>query len=236
VSEVMLQQTQVARVAPVFRRFIAKFPTPVELADASFADVVVAWGDLGYLRRARNLHAAAHQITNAGWPENLTELPGVGPYTAAAVSAFADDAPVAAVDVNVRRILSRWTGTVLSPVGAASVGSETLDEKRPGDWNQAMMDLGAGLCRPRSPRCVECPVRRWCSDPSLDLPSRRQSLFEGSVRQARAAVLKRLAVTDDDLDGVTSATGLAPGTVHRAVEALVSEGTVVHECGRLSLA
>lgn len=231
----MLQQTQVARVEPVFRRFIDTYPTPSELAAVSFADVVVAWEDLGYLRRARNLHAAAQQIAVDGWPEDLTDLPGVGPYTAAAVSAFADGAPVAAVDVNVLRILSRWNGTVLSATDAAVLGSAILAPKRPGDWNQAMMDLGARLCRPRSPRCSECPVRTWCTDPSLELTPRRQSTFDGSVRQARAAVLKRLAVTGDDLDGVILTTGLDPGTVQQAVRALISEGTVVEDRGRLSL-
>ena len=235
VSEVMLQQTQAARVDPVFRRFIDTYPTPSDLAAVPFADVVVAWGDLGYLRRARNLHAAAHLIAVDGWPEDLAELPGVGPYTAAAVSAFADDAAVAAVDVNVQRILSRWTGTILSAAGAAAVGSETLDRDRPGDWNQAMMDLGARLCRPRTPRCRECPVRGWCDEPSLDLPSRRQSPFAGSVRQGRAAVLKRLAAHETDLDGLIQATGLAAKTVQEAVRALISEGTVTEDRGQLRL-
>jgi A/G-specific adenine glycosylase len=232
----MLQQTQVARVEPVFRQFIDTYPTPSALAGASFSEVVVAWGDLGYLRRARSLHEAARQIADDGWPADLTDLPGVGPYTAAAVSAFAGDARVAAIDVNVLRILSRWTGTVLSTGEAAAVGSETLDPVRPGDWNQAMMDLGAGLCRPRNPRCSQCPVCQWCSDPSVDLPSRRQSPFEGSVRQARAAVVKRLASQDDDLEGLLRATRLSPETMHEAVEALVSEGTVIRDQGRLRLA
>lgn len=231
----MLQQTQVARVEPVFQRFIDTYPAPSELAAVPFADVVVAWGDLGYLRRARNLHAAAQQIAVLGWPEDLTDLPGVGSYTAAAVSAFAHDSPVAAVDVNALRILSRWSGTVLSAGDAATVGTEVLAPDRPGDWNQAMMDLGARLCRPRIPRCGQCPVRTWCRDPSLELASRRQSRFDGSVRQARAAVLKRLATNDDDVEGVIRATGLAPETVHRAVRALISEGTVVEDRDRLSL-
>ena len=235
VSEVMLQQTQVGRVEPVFRRFIATYPTPAGLAAASIADVVAAWGDLGYLRRARNLHAAARAIASDGWPEDLTDLPGVGPYTAAAVAAFAEGAPVVAVDVNLHRILSRWTGTVLSPVDAATVGSEMLDLERPGDWNQAMMDLGARLCRPRRPRCSECPVRTWCTDPSLEVEQRRQSRFEGSVRQARAAVLKRLAAHEDDLEGVVSATGLALETVDLAVRSLLSEGAVIEEGGQLRL-
>ena len=235
VSEVMLQQTQVARVEPVFRRFIATYPTPAELAAASFAEVVTAWGDLGYLRRARSLHAAAQHIARDGWPEDLTDLPGVGPYTAAAVAAFAEDAPVVAVDVNVLRILSRWKGTVLSPAEAAPVGSETLDPDRPGDWNQAMMDLGARLCRPRRPRCTDCPVHTWCADPSLEVAPRRQSRFEGSVRQARAAVLKRLAVHEDDFAGVVRVIGLDPETVDTAVRALVSEGAIIDEGGRYRL-
>ena len=231
----MLQQTQVVRVEPVFRRFIDSYPTPAALATVPFAEVVAAWGDLGYLRRARNLHAAACRIAEGGWPVDLTDLPGVGPYTAAAVAAFSEDRPVVAVDVNVRRVLSRWTGSVLSPDAAAGVGSGVLAVERPGDWNQAMMDLGARLCRPRRPRCTECPAHPWCEDPSLEIPSSRQSPFEGSVRQARAAVLKRLAGEDDDLDGLVATTGLSPGRVQEAVEALISEGSIVRGRDRLSL-
>lgn len=235
VSEVMLQQTQAARVVGVYERFMAVYPNPEDFARASAAEVVAAWEDLGYLRRARHLAAAARVIATCGWPADLTELPGVGRYTAAAVRAFAGGESVAAVDVNLRRVLSRWEGRVL-PVPAAEVAaSRQLDRGRPADWNQAMMDLGAGLCRPRAPRCDRCPVTDWCRDPNVELPSSRQSPFEGSVRQARAALLKRLATSDQPLAGLAEELDLDPVTVAKAVEDLMGEGAVTGDGRRLRL-
>ena len=222
----MLHQTQVSRVDLVYVRFMASFPTPASFAAASPERVVAAWEDLGYLRRARNLHEAARRLESAGWPVDLTELPGVGPYTAAAIRAFAGGEPVAAVDVNLRRVLSRWEGRVLSVRGAGDVGNELVDVARPGAWNQATMDLGALLCRPRSPRCGECPVAAWCRDPSIGLPSVRQTRFEGSVRQARAAVLKLLVDGPRTVEQLRTSTGLDPATVRRACEALIAEEAI----------
>lgn len=235
VSEVMLQQTQVTRVEPVYRDFMERYPHPAELAAASPADVVTAWGGLGYLRRARNLQTAARRIAEEGWPEDLTVLPGVGPYTAAAVHVFADDERLAAIDINLRRALSRWVGTPLSERTAAEFGAQNVDAARPGDWNQAMMDLGAGLCRPTSPRCDECPVTAWCVDPTVEVSIRRQSPFEGSTRQARAAILKQLARGPADQVELVERTGLETGTVSLALDALIGEQAVIVADGRFEL-
>ena len=230
VSEVMLQQTPVSRVVPAFQRFMATYPTPDHFAQATPEEVVSIWGGLGYLRRARRLHAAARHVRDSGWPSDLTALPGVGSYTAAAVRAFADGDVVAAVDVNLRRVLSRWVGQELSPRHAELVGNRQIDAARPGDWNQAMMDLGATVCRPRRPSCDICPVATWCADPEIEIAVRPQSQYSGSVRQARAAVLKALA------EGPTPRSrldlGLDADTVDTAVTGLMAEGAVV-SVGRL---
>ena len=231
----MLQQTQVGRVIVAFERFLTTYPTPVDFAAATPAAVVEAWGGLGYLRRARNLHAAATVIATDGWPADLEELPGAGPYTAAAIAAFADDRRVAAVDVNLRRVLSRWEGSVLAEREARALGNDLVDRTRPGDWNQAMMDLGAVLCRPRFPRCDHCPVADWCRDPSIELPSRSQGRFEGSIRQARAATLKLLVSGPLTLDQLEAASGLDRATIAAASDALERERALDRQGGLLRL-
>ena len=197
VSEVMLQQTQANRVAAAWPEFIGRFPDPESLATAGLGVAIRAWNGLGYQRRVVNLREAARAIVEHGWPTDpagLERLPGVGPYTAAAVACFAFGHPVPAVDVNHRRVLSRWVGRSLDDRAARRVASTEIDPGHAADWNQAMMDLGAMLCRPRSPRCSDCPVRPLCSDPSVEVSSTRQSRFQGSRRQARAAILHALAV------------------------------------------
>jgi A/G-specific adenine glycosylase len=140
VSEVMLQQTQVDRVVPRYLRFLERWPTAETLAAASTADVIVEWQGLGYNRRAVSLHRAARAITERGWPDDLTELPGVGPYTAAAIGNFAFGRDVLPVDTNVRRVQER-TGE--------QFGAESA---------QALFDLGATVCLARIPRCGGCPL------------------------------------------------------------------------------
>jgi A/G-specific adenine glycosylase len=191
VAEVQLQATPVARVLPYYESWVARWPTPEALAAASLGDVLAAWQGLGYPRRARDLQAAARWVAERGWPapDRLTDLPGVGPYTAAALRCFADGEAVLPVDVNVRRVLARrfpggWPGT---PEGAG--------------WEagQALMDLGRRWCTARRPRCeAGCPVRGGC--PAADAgraleatpPRRRQARFAGSLRQRRGALLREL--------------------------------------------
>ena len=173
VSEVMLQQTQVERVVPRYRDWLERWPTANDLAGAAPADVVRAWQGLGYNRRALCLHRAAQIVAREGWPADLTELPGVGTYTAAAVRSFAWDEPVLPVDTNVRRVQER-TGLTFS----AAAG-------------QALMDLGATVCLARIPRCDACPLASGCPSRGRRYePLRRQSRFEGSFRQRRGLALR----------------------------------------------
>ncbi len=173
VSEVMLQQTRVEPVKAYYGRFLECFPTLERLAAAPTEEVLAAWSGLGYYRRARRLHAAAQQLAAAGrevpaTPEELRELPGVGEYTAAAVASIAFGFPVAVLDGNVERVLARLTALPDNPRAAGprrqlrKLAERELDPRRPGDCNQAMMELGATVCTPRGPRCTECPLRRRC--------------------------------------------------------------------------
>ncbi len=170
VSEFMLQQTRVETVIPYFERFMARFPDAAALARAAETEVLAAWSGLGYYSRARNLREAAAVIAaeNPATYEQVRALPGVGPYTAAAVSSIALDLPHAAVDGNVLRVLARLTADA-SDIGAESTrgrfrnaAQQLLAPQRPGDFNQAMMELGATVCPPRSPRCLICPVSKHC--------------------------------------------------------------------------
>lgn len=194
VSEVMLQQTQVPRVLDVWPGFMAQFPTPQAMADARPGAVIAAWGRLGYPRRARRLWEAAVVIAERGWPEDLSELPGVGRYTAGALIAQADDADVPAVEVNVRRVVERCAGRPLT-LSEAEARMVTLARPLRGrDRLLALMDVGALLCRPGAPRCRECPLRRRCASRGpLDNERRsRQPAFAGSFRQRRGQVMARV--------------------------------------------
>jgi A/G-specific adenine glycosylase len=183
VSEVMLQQTQVERVVPRWHAWLARWPTVEALATASAADVIVEWQGLGYNRRALNLHRAARQVAAHGWPRDLTRLPGVGPYTAAAVANFAFGENVLPVDTNVKRVQER-TG-------------EAFDA----DCAQALFDLGATICLARIPRCESCPLAAVCPSRGRRYePLRKQSRFQGSFRQRRAAALRAVAAGEQPTD------------------------------------
>ncbi len=168
----MLQQTRVEAVIPYYNLFLQRFPTVEDLAAAPEEDVLTAWSGLGYYSRARNLHHAAKQIAAAGMPSGyaeILELRGVGLYTAAAVASIALGQPHAAVDGNVIRVIARLTNDaaeVTSPAMRRRIGEEAsrlLDAQRPGDFNQAMMELGATVCLPGRPRCEACPVEKFCA-------------------------------------------------------------------------
>jgi A/G-specific adenine glycosylase len=176
ISEVMLQQTQVERVIPRWRAWLERWPNIEELAAASAADVIREWQGLGYNRRALNLHRAAQHIAAHGWPDDLTELPGVGRYTADAIACFAHAASILPVDTNVRRVQER-TGHSFA-----------------GECGQALMDLGATVCLARVPRCGVCPLAEVCPSRGRRYePLRKQSRFEGSFRQRRAATLRSVS-------------------------------------------
>ncbi len=190
VSEVMLQQTRVETVAKRWPAFLAEFPTLERLAGASQDRVLKAWEGLGYYARARNLLRAARAVLrrfDGRLPDERTalqSLPGFGPYTSAAVASIAFARPVAVVDGNVRRVLARLlcerrdAGSAAFARSMEVAAGAALDRRRPGDWNQAMMDLGATVCVPRAPRCPECPVARWCagrrSGLAESLPAKRR--------------------------------------------------------------
>jgi len=191
VSEVMLQQTQAPRVVPYYERWLARFPDAPSLAGAPTRDVLEHWSGLGYNRRALALQNAARAVVAGGWPEDLTELPGVGPYTAAAVASFAWDRQVAAIDTNVRRVLGRREGE-RAPAALEARLAELLPPGRAAEFNQAMMELGATVCRPRVPQCGECPVAPGCGGHAVT-PRRGPAVrFEDTDRWARGRVLAAL--------------------------------------------
>ncbi len=165
-SEVLLQQTRVEQALPYYRRFLERFPTLETLAAAGEEEVLRIWQGAGYYARARRLRALAGQVARSGWPKDragLLRLPGVGPYTAAAVASIAFGEPVAAVDGNVRRVLARVHAE--EEPGRAwleRVAADWLEPARPGDWNQALMELGARVCTPRNPDCAACPLAGIC--------------------------------------------------------------------------
>jgi A/G-specific adenine glycosylase len=208
VSEMMLQQTQVARVVPRYLEWLERWPTPRALAAASPAEVIRAWQGLGYNRRAVNLHRAAKRIAAEGWPDELTQLPGVGRYTAQAVRRFAFGEPVLPEDTNVRRVRER-TGADFGPECA-----------------QALMDLGATVCLARIPRCGICPLAANCPSRGRRYePLRKQSRFEGSFRQRRARTLRLVAAEPQDLGELDE----------EAVDSLAADGLVSVADGRAAL-
>ena len=225
VSETMLQQTQAARVIPFYQRFLEQFPTVHDLARAPLADVLTVWNGLGYNSRAKRLRDAARMIVADGWPrtpEGLQQLPGVGPYTAAAVASFAFDVQVAALDTNVRRVLSRWHGEPLDGAVLRRVADGDLAAQA-GEWNQAMMDLGATMCRPRRPACSDCPVEPWCSGPDGYVPPPPEPRFEGSARQLRGSIVRALVRDARSIDELRQETGFATEEVALALEDLAAE-------------
>jgi A/G-specific adenine glycosylase len=183
ISEIMLQQTRVAAVIEHYREFLRRFPTIAKLAAAREASVLAAWSGLGYYRRARMLHAAAQVMVRqhgGSFPateKELRALPGIGRYTAAAIASIAFGEAVAVVDGNVERVLQRLVGARLAGEDVWDTANRLLDSDRPGDFNQAMMELGATICTPRSPSCLTCPVLEFCATrgelPPLEKPARQ---------------------------------------------------------------
>jgi len=210
VSEVMLQQTQVPRVVPRYLAWLERWPAVGLLSAATPAEVIRAWEGLGYNRRAINLHRCARCVVElGGFPRQTAELqrlPGIGPYTAAAIACFAFGAQVAAPDVNARRVLARAFGDpeVPPPPGRAY------------DWNQALFDLGSTICIARRPRCHICPLAAGCPSAGMIFaPERKQGPFQGSFRQRRSAVLRQL----------TAGSSVPLDAIDRpALDALVADG------------
>jgi len=265
VAEVILQQTQAARGEGAWRDFMARFPTVVDLAAATPADVLRAWAGLGYNRRALNLRRAAIAIGEqhgGAFPTSVAELealPGIGPYTARAVAAIAFGQPVGAVDTNVRRVLGRVAaghgsrrdpGEPVPPRDVQALADALVATDRPADWTAALMDVGATLCLPRAPRCDRCPLARDCAyaaagpgiRPVAPAPQRRvaepRAAYEATPRWLRGRLVAHLR---DQPDGswtkIDGAMGLHDGAaVTAALQALARDGLVeLDERGRARL-
>lgn len=227
VSETMLQQTQVDRVIPKFEEFVDTWATVEELAQAPTNHLLAVWSGLGYNSRALRLRESARIIADDGWPTSvagLRELPGIGPYTAAAIASIAFGMDVAAVDTNLRRVLSRWRGEPLSGRPLAEVASDSLASPA-GLWNQAVMDLGAMVCRPKNPACGVCPVSQWCADPGVYSPPVRQSAFKGSRRELRGALV-RAALSNTDLHATGRSLNRTDAEIAETIEDLRDDGLI----------
>jgi len=252
VSEVMAQQTPLARVEPVWREWMERWPTPSALAAAAPGDAVRAWGRLGYPRRALRLHEAAtvmrdrHGGDVPTTPEDLLALPGVGTYTAAAVACFAFGIPEVVVDTNVRRVLARAIQGKEYPAPTLTRAETDLAvrampaqrhtaataRREANVWNVAVMELGALVCVARGPRCVDCPVADLCAwnlagRPAHDGPPRRGQAWHGTDRQVRGEILRRLRDEHRSLP-LSALEGAGPdhAQVLRCLDSLVADGLV----------
>ena len=250
VSEVMLQQTPVARVEPVWHEWMNRWPYPADLAHASKADVVTAWGRLGYPRRALRLHAAAVQIEADHGGEvprdldDLLDLPGIGDYTARAIRTFAFGIPEPVVDINVRRVVAR------AHKGNGEAGPPRVRSDREELWGllsaedtdtqvqgaKAIMELGATICTARTPRCEECPLAHACAWRDAGYPEYRgaraptQARFEGSDRQVRGIILRELRHSDTPVpEDFLASLWVNRQQFQRALESLVSDGLATRE-------
>jgi A/G-specific adenine glycosylase len=235
----MLQQTQVTRVVPKYHAFMERFPTVASCASASAGEVVRMWAGLGYNRRAVNLHRAAVAMGDRvpDTLEALLALPGIGSYTARAVLAFAYERDVGVLDVNVARVLTRWHGRPVSQAEADAL----VPAGEGWAWNQALLDLGATVCRARGPRCDACPLAGSCAwrvaggdDPFV---TTRQSTFDGSDRQGRGRLVDALRLGPVAGADVPAACGWPddPVRAERIAASLVTDGLAVATDGALAL-
>jgi len=205
-SEIMLQQTRVAAVLDYYRVFLNRFPDVLSLAAAPEDAVLAAWSGLGYYRRARMLHQCAKDLLqnhDGRFPQtadDLLKLPGIGRYTAAAIASIAFSEAVAVVDGNVERVLRRLIGIDLTGPQTWQHAQKLLDNSRPGDFNQAMMELGATVCVPREPRCLACPIRKWCASQG-EVPRDRFIGHEPASRQNKKQIWCALDWRDDKSNG-----------------------------------
>jgi A/G-specific adenine glycosylase len=254
VSEVMLQQTQVARVAPRYEAWLERWPTAEALAAASGAEVLGEWSGLGYNSRALRLHAAAKAVAELGWPVDevgLRALPGVGLYTAAAVAAFALRLPAVAVDTNQQRVIDRWDGAAGRTMGEVRARAlDLLPADAPDAWNHALMDLGATICTARVAACDACPIVDACASAGLVDPAAERALragagagkpavrFEDTARFVRGRIVAALvdagSLNRAELrDAIPS--HVVDTRIADAIEGLVRDGLVTATDGRLSL-
>jgi A/G-specific adenine glycosylase len=248
VCEVMAQQTQVARVAERWRPFLERFPSPAALAAAPASEVLRWWSGLGYNRRALALHRAATAVVRdhgGALPRDLgalLALPGIGPYTARAVLAFAFEERHGVVDTNTARVLARWSGRSLRAVEAQAAADEAVPCGRAWAWNQAMLDLGATVCTRRAPRCERCPVASGCAWAAAGAPepdpadgsagvSGPQSRFHGSDRQGRGRLVAALTSREVAQTELADVMGWPddPVRAERVAATLVGDGLVARD-------
>jgi len=249
VSETLAQQTQLARVVPAYHRFLAAFPTPAACAAAPLGDVLRAWEGMGYNRRAKHLHAAARAVVadhDGAVPDDLgalLALPGIGPYTARAVLAFAFERDVGVVDTNAGRVIARGVaGHPVRPAEAQDLVDAMVPPGRGWSFGQALLDLGATVCTSRDPDCAVCPVRRRCRWAAAGRPgpdpargsagvSVAQSRFDGSDRQGRGRLVAALRAGPVAAGAVAGAAGWPddPARAERVAAGLVAEGLVVRD-------
>ena len=249
VSEFMLQQTPVARVLPVHRTWLARWPTPAALADAPAGEAVRAWGRLGYPRRALRLHAAATAVVErhggqvpSGYAE-LRELPGIGDYTAAAIASFAFGERHAVLDTNVRRVLARAVRGEVLPAPSVTraereIAGTLVPDRDPARWAVAVMELGALVCTATGPRCAACPIADLCAwraagSPAYAGPPRKVQRYAGTDRQCRGALLAVLRDADGPV-GRAEVDAAWPDARQRerALAGLLDDGLVVEQAGQ----
>jgi len=254
VSEVMAQQTGVDRVVPYYERFLARFPTPAACAAVPPGEVLRLWTGLGYNRRAVNLHGCARAVVDhhgGALPPDLAALralPGVGPYTARAVLAFAFERDVGVVDTNVGRVLARWEGRPLRGAEAQARADALVPAGRAWAWNQAVMELGGIVCLRRGPRCASCPVRGSCGWAAVGLAppdpadgsagvGTGQPRFEGSDRQARGRLVEALCRGPVAVADVAAVIGWPddPARADRVAAGLLDHGLAVRDGAVLRL-
>ena len=238
VSEVMLQQTQVSRVLPAYRRFLRRFPNLRTLSRAPLGDVLREWSGLGYNRRARDLHRIARISRSLPRTvEELDALPGIGAYTASAVACFAFAEPTAFADTNIRRVLGRAIlGRVATDREAIDLDARYGSKREPARWHHALMDIGATICLAKRPKCEVCPIRATCGYDGVEGPARRKpSPFGASDRRVRGAIVRELAMSTSGVKLAALRRGINDARVPRLVRVLAREGLVEVSSGSVRL-
>lgn len=223
----MLQQTRVAAVLEHYREFLKRFPTVHALAAASEAEVLAAWSGLGYYRRARMLRQGAIAVAERGGKlptsaDELLQLPGIGRYTAAAIASIAFAEPRAVVDGNVERVLERIAGRTLGAAETWQTAQELIDRRAPGDWNQAVMELGALVCTPMQPACGTCPLKKWCAtrgrpaQPRREAFGRKAELKQALCLKGEKVLLKRRSPAETVMSGMWELPSIAGASIAAA--------------------
>ena len=247
VSEIMLQQTPVARVLPIYIEWMKRWPTPAALAAATPAEIITAWGRLGYPRRALRLHESAKVISTQykgripDTQSELRELPGIGDYTSAAIIAFAFEGRSLVLDINIRRVFARVIDGVEVPTAAPTKSErqereELIPSKNPHVWAAATMELGALICTAKNPKCGQCPLADQCTWRSLDYPlsnqPKRTQSWHGTDRQCRGVIVQALRENPSLAKKEIMQLWDVPSQVEKALLTLLEDGLLVEQKGQ----